>query len=199
MIPVDEYLTIATPNEHEIKISKSRFIASAFHIESKEDFIQYRQEIKKRYFDARHHPFGYIIRTEDFRYNDDGEPSGTSGLPIYEAIAAHNLTDTLVIVTRYFGGVKLGTGGLKRAYFQAANECLSSAKTEKKYLYDEIKIEMDFAYISLLMKLTDKYKVIISEDNSTVKYAGTLLVRKSMTENFKSELINFTNGKINIF
>ena len=195
----DEYFTLLCSKETEIKINKSRFIANAFHVEMKDDFQKFHAEIRKKYFDARHHPYAYIIRNESFRYNDDGEPSGTSGLPIYEAIEKFNLTDTLVIVTRYFGGIKLGTGGLKRAYYQAAVECLSNSEIEKKFLYDEIKYEVEFAFISQIMKLFEKYKVITKEDSSTVNFAGTLLIRKSLSEIFKSDLINSTNGKIKLY
>lgn len=195
----DEYLTLKSAKETEIKINKSRFIANAFHIESKDEFQKFHTEIKKKFYDARHHPFAYIMRTEGFRYNDDGEPSGTSGMPVYEAIEKHNLTDTMVIVTRYFGGIKLGTGGLKRAYFQAADECLMNAKIEKKFLYDEFKFEVDFSFISQVMKLFEKYKVITKEDTSSVNFSGIILIRKSLTENLKSELINNTNGKIIIY
>ena len=195
----DEYMTLVSANENEIKIKKSRFIANAFHIESKEDLQKYINKIRKKFFDARHHPYAYITRKDNFRYSDDDEPAGTSGLPIYEAICKYNFTDTLVIVTRYFGGIKLGTGGLKRAYFQAADNCLKNSISEKKYLYDKIDLSVDFSYISQVMKLFEKYNVISDKDYSEECFSQTISIRKSLKNNFINELINYTNGKIKFF
>lgn len=157
------------------------------------------EKIRKEYFDARHHPFAYLMFNNDsFRYNDDGEPAGSSGKPIYDAINKHGLYNVIVIVTRYFGGIKLGVGGLKRAYFEAANNCLDSAKTKEIILKEKKSLTFDYAFISVVMKYIEKNKILILENNSSEKVNLVCEVRLRDKERFSIELFDITNGKISI-
>ena len=128
--------TVYRAGSGEITEKKSRFIASAVPVKTEEEALEFIASVRKKYWDARHNCYAYIIgeHGETMRSSDDGEPSGTAGKPILEILLAENLTDTAVVVTRYFGGILLGTGGLVRAYSSAAHEALSaSVIIEKKH------------------------------------------------------------------
>ena len=115
---VDSYLTLKSPSEHEIKIKASRFIALGFPVPDESSAMTILESVRKKEFAATHHCYAYVVGLdkEQFKYSDDGEPSGTAGRPIYQTIMGRNLKNVIVIVVRYFGGTKLGTGGLARAY-----------------------------------------------------------------------------------
>ena len=187
MTEKDFYYTIDKPKEVEIKIQRSRFIANIFPITSKDDFSAGLELVKKKYFDARHHPYAYKLGLKDDSYktNDDGEPTGTSGKPILEAINKYELTDIGGVVTRYFGGIKLGTGGLKRAYFDAADECISNSKIIKKLITKDLLLEMSYEYIGPIMNLIEKSGVEIVENISDESAKLICRVRLSFEADFK--------------
>lgn len=121
-----EYTTIQGDNTVEIVIEKSRFIATAIHVDSVEEAQEFIASKRKKYFDATHNCYGYIIG-DKAKFSDDGEPQGTAGMPIYECIKNSKIDHVCVVVTRYFGGIKLGAGGLVRAYSGSCAEALKSA------------------------------------------------------------------------
>jgi len=194
----DAFKTIRKNASAEIKIKKSIFIAQAFPVNSTDEVREKILNVKKEYFDARHHPFAYRIGYDRnrFRFNDDGEPSGSAGKPILEAMDRFLLTNILIIVTRYFGGIKLGTGGLRRAYYDSALLSLNENNIEERFIYEEIKLEFKFDYINYVMNFIEKHKIKILENNSEefVKYICD--VRLSMVEKLKEELLIITNGSI---
>ena len=132
----DTYFTLGDYARAEIKVRGSRFIAEAIRVERVEDAEAEIAAIRKRAYNATHHCTAYRIGPDGaiFRYNDDGEPNGTAGPPILRQIDTRHLTNTLVVVTRYYGGTKLGTGGLLRAYGDAAAEVLDAAPIEERIL-----------------------------------------------------------------
>ena len=193
----DSYLTLKEKSTTEIKIQRSRFVANAFPVENKEDALLKLDSIKKEYFDARHNPFAYILFENDiFRYNDDGEPSGSSGKPIYDAINKYNLKNVITIVTRYFGGIKLGVGGLKRAYFETADLCLQNSKILEIILKEKIILNFDYSLISSVMNYLEKNKINILENNSEETVNLVCDVRLSLIDKFKKDLTELTNGKL---
>lgn len=125
-----EYVTILEPGTDEIIEKKSRFIGYIQHVESEEDAISFITEIKKRHFDARHNCYAYTVGIESpvLRFSDDGEPGGTAGKPILEVITGKQLYNVCIVVTRYFGGTLLGTGGLVRAYTEASRLCIAATE-----------------------------------------------------------------------
>lgn len=129
-----EYKTIIEPGTGEIVEKKSRFIGYVRHVETEEEANAFITEIKKKHYDARHNCYAYMIGEENvnFKFSDDGEPSGTAGKPILEVISGNELCNVCVVVTRYFGGTLLGTGGLVRAYTDAAKECIAATQSVKK-------------------------------------------------------------------
>ncbi|MDE5864830.1 MAG: YigZ family protein [Lachnospiraceae bacterium] len=131
-----EYETILEPGKGEIIEKKSRFIGYVRHVESEEEANAFISEIRKQNFDARHNCYAYTVGVEQplLKFSDDGEPGGTAGKPILEVITGMQLYDVCIVVTRYFGGILLGTGGLVRAYTEAAKACINAAGTACKRL-----------------------------------------------------------------
>lgn len=186
------------PSIAEIKITKSKFIAQSFPVNSLQEIPELIKDFRKKYFDASHHP--YALRTgtgkNKFKISDDGEPSGSAGKPILEAIGKYDVTDVLVIVARYFGGTKLGVGGLRRAFFEAADLCLGNAAIIEKLITEKIKLEFDYKFMNTVMNLIETEKVKLIENNSDEKCKVTLDVRLTKSENLKKELVSITNGNI---
>lgn len=144
-----EYKTVKDKNKSEIVEKKSKFIAQIFYIQTKEEAEKIISEVKKEYYDARHNCYAYNIYNEikDEIYNkfsDDGEPSGTAGVPILSVINGNNLVNVLVIVTRYFGGILLGTGGLVKAYKEVTERVIECSKLCRFIKGYEIKIAIDY-------------------------------------------------------
>jgi uncharacterized YigZ family protein len=194
----DSYLTLSGDVISEIKVQKSKFIAQAFPINSQLKFQEILDNVKKTYYDAAHHPFAYRLGLADdnFRYSDDGEPAGSAGKPVLDVIDKFRLTDTGVVVTRYFGGVKLGVGGLRRAFFDAAEECLNTAKVKEVFVVEEFSIESDYNRMNIIMKILEQSGANIISNNSDEKVRLKYNIRKSLAEGVKKELVNSTAGNI---
>lgn len=161
--PIQYYYTLANPGEGLYREKGSKFIAMAFRVGSVEEVREILTSVRKKYYDARHVCYAYMLgagRTE-FRANDDGEPSGTAGRPILGQINSRNLTDVLVIVVRYFGGVLLGTGGLIVAYKEAASEALDDAGIVKKQVEEVLTIRFDYVRMNDVMKCIREHQVVI--------------------------------------
>ena len=143
---IDEYTTISATAEGLYSEKRSRFLAFAHHVETVDDVKTLVDGYRKRYYDARHVCYAYMLgpARDNFRANDDGEPSSTAGKPILGQINSLGLTDILIVVVRYYGGVNLGTGGLIVAYRQAAADALAHAETEQRQV--EEKVDYDFPY-----------------------------------------------------
>src|SRR5579875_2615779 len=151
---LSRYYTVKAYGEHEINIQKSRFIAHVQRAESEQEAQEFIQNIKKRHWNATHNCSAYLIGEHDQiqKANDDGEPSGTAGVPILEVLKKRNLKDTVVVVTRYFGGIKLGAGGLIRAYGKAASEGLDATGIVERRLTQIIHVQIDYTWLGKLEK-----------------------------------------------
>ena len=154
------YHTIYKGGNGEIVEKKSRFIAEVYPVTSEEEAMEILEQTRKQYWDARHHCWAYIIGRNPAaeRMSDDGEPAGTAGKPILEVIRGRELTNVLVIVTRYFGGIKLGAGGLTRAYSQAVADALKEANIVEKHLIDVYDVSLDYSFTKKfehLLKVND--------------------------------------------
>ena len=200
MKSVDSYKTVIENYSAEIKIKKSTFIAQVYPMESAEKLSELINEVKKKYFDSAHNPFAYRIGlTKDiFRYNDDGEPSGTAGKPILEAIDRYQLTNILIVVTRYFGGTKLGVGRLKRAFLESAVEVLKNSKITEKFIYNKIKISFDYIYINKVLNFIKKKNIRILNNESGDKVNLVCEVRLSKYDDFLENLNNITSGSFRV-
>src|SRR5437660_12257199 len=155
---LDHYRTISAPAEFRQKIDRSEFLGVVFHIESDEAFFAELAALTKRHYDATHLCWAFrLFANGDIRARsaDAGEPSGTAGRPILSAIEGADLYDTAVIVVRWYGGVKLGTGGLSRAYRETAAEALRRAKIVDYYVYDRVRVAAPFDRMSDVYRLID--------------------------------------------
>lgn len=192
-----EYFIVDQSGTGEIVEKKSRFIAHVFPVEAEDEALEKIEKIKKEYWDARHNCFAFVIgkNNEIQRFSDDGEPQGTAGKPILEVLTGRNLHNTLIIVTRYFGGTLLGTGGLIRAYGQSAKEGINNAKVMS--VCDGISFTVETDYNSI-----GKIKYIMSQMNinSKEKYGSGVIFYINMREkdfnNFKNQLIEVTSGNV---
>ena len=196
----DSFKTIQSKNSFELKIQKSRFIAQAFSFTNSEDLHKILSEVKKKYYDSAHNPFAYRLGLDKahFRFNDDGEPSGSAGKPILDCIDKFGLTDIIIIVSRYFGGVKLGVGGLKRAFFESAEGCLQNSQIIEKYILKRVSLSFDYKFIGSIMNYIEKNSIHILENNSDEKVNLICDIRLSKLEGFKENIINLTSGNYSI-
>ncbi|WP_419882292.1 YigZ family protein [Peribacillus sp. B-H-3] len=147
MLP--HYLTVKGQGENEIVIERSRFIASIARTETEEEALAFIQEIKKKYRDATHNCSAYMIGEQNLiqKANDDGEPSGTAGVPILEVLKKKNMKDTTVVVTRYFGGIKLGAGGLIRAYSNSTSEGIEAIGVVERKLTAVMHTKLEYTWL----------------------------------------------------
>ena len=190
MEPKDEFLTITdTPAEGVYSEKRSKFLAFAFHVTSEEEVKQYVAEFRKKYYDARHVCWAYMLGADrtDFRANDDGEPSSTAGKPILGQINKNELTDILIIVVRYYGGVNLGTSGLIVAYRTAAAEAIANAEIVSQFVEEEVVFDFPYIMMNDVMKIIkDMSPRIISQT-----YVNTcemkLSIRKSEAPMLKAK------------
>lgn len=190
MEPKDEFLTITdTPAEGFYSEKRSKFLAFAFHVTSEEKVKQYVAEFRKKYYDARHVCWAYMLGADrtDFRANDDGEPSSTAGKPILGQINKNELTDILIIVVRYYGGVNLGTSGLIVAYRTAAAEAIANAEIVSQFVEEEVVFDFPYIMMNDVMKIIkDMSPRIISQtyDNTCEM---KLSIRKSEAPMLKAK------------
>lgn len=197
MNEVKSYNTIFEEASGEIIEKKSRFIASVFHIESEEEAIAILERIKKQYWDARHNCYAYILGkgSEIKRFSDDGEPSGTAGKPILEVISGKELTNVLIVVTRYFGGVLLGTGGLVRAYTDASCECLNNAALKKMCLMKKTGVVIDYNLVGKLKYLLANEGILILDEEYTDMVSISIAIPKDENEGIIKKITDLTGGK----
>lgn len=191
------YKTIQGSSVGEITEKKSRFIADIIHIESEEEAISCIEKIKKENWDARHNCFAYVLGKESdiIRFSDDGEPSGTAGKPILEILQKRELTEILVVVTRYFGGVLLGTGGLVRAYSQATATALDNAKLVTRQLYKKLSINLDYGAVGTIKNILSKEEVILIAENYMESVVMNIGVLPEEMDRIIDKITNVTNGK----
>ena len=192
----DKYRTIKEKaiGEGFYSEKRSKFLAFAHHVESAEEALEIIKEYKKKYYDARHCCYAYRLGADgaDCRANDDGEPSSTAGKPILGQIDSNGLTNTLVCVVRYFGGVKLGTGGLIVAYREAAADALSNSKKEERFVEEEVKFTFTYPMMNDVMRVVkDMNPHIVSQQfDNTCEI--TLYIRKGKAEELRTRLKNLS-------
>lgn len=159
-----EYLTLgAAEYTHENVIEKSRFIASAIHVDTVEQAVAFVESKRKKYYDATHNCYAYIVG-DKAKFSDDGEPQGTAGMPMYECIKSNNLDCVCVVVTRYFGGVKLGAGGLVRAYGGAVADVLSKAEKVTIRLCRRADVSIDYSFLKTVRRAMQGFAIEQSVD-----------------------------------
>lgn len=195
-----EYLSIFEENEASIEIKRSEFIAHVFHVESAEEALFHVEEVKKRHYKARHNCYAFVTGKsgEIIKASDDGEPQSTAGRPILQAIENNSLKDVLIVVTRYFGGIKLGANGLVRAYMAAANEVIGIS--EKELVRDCI--VMDIGYDYSLHGRVDTFLrgngISSEEPEFTELVSRRIYVPAEKKDSVSSELVQISNARMEI-
>lgn len=186
----DTYKTITETAEGIYTEKRSKFIAIAVPVCSVEEIKQHLEAYQKKYYDARHVCYAYMLGHErkDFRANDNGEPSGTAGKPILGQINSNELTDILIMVVRYFGGIKLGTSGLIVAYKAAAAEAIANATIIKKTVDEDITVVFEYPFMNDIMRIVKEEEPTILEQSYDTDCIMKLRIRQSKMEKLRARL-----------
>ena len=174
---MNSFLTVETRCQYAFTVQRSEFIATLFPLKSAEDGEAFLEEIRKKHPSATHHCYAYILSPQSnaFRFSDDGEPSGTAGMPILNVLKKNNLYETMIVVTRYFGGIKLGAGGLVAAYSRAAAECVREAHIVEKQWSAILEATFSYGTFKIFMNKLQGIKNAILDtlydQNVTVTFA----------------------------
>ena len=196
-IMMTDYVTIEGQAEASFVERKSRFTGYCRHVESETEALAFIEEIRKKNWDATHNVFAYALRDGQLRRcSDDGEPQGTAGVPVLDVLQKSGVVDICMVVTRYFGGILLGAGGLVRAYSHGASIALEAA--QKKYMTPCTRLyaEMDYSWYGKVTYILPKYNILVEDSSFTDRVALTMLIKSSRKETFQKELTELTNGTI---
>lgn len=197
-----QYYTVKNAGEHEIVIEKSKFVAQITRATTEEEAQAFIQEIKKKHWDATHNCSAYLIgeHNQIQKANDDGEPSGTAGVPMLEVLKKRDLKDTVVVVTRYFGGIKLGAGGLIRAYGKAVSEGLNAIGVVERRLMRVMHTKIDYTWLGKIEnELHSHPSFILKEIHYLDNVEVETYVAEENKESFVDWMTELTNGQAEIF
>lgn len=194
----DTYKTIAAPAEGTYSEKRSKFLAFAIPVRTQEEVKEWVKEYQKKYYDARHACYAYMLGHErkDFRANDNGEPSGTAGKPILGQINSNELTDILIIVVRYFGGIKLGTSGLIGAYKTAAAEAIANSTIIEKTVDDDITVYFEYPFLNDVMRIVKEEEPQVIDQVFEMDCKMTLRIRRSKLDRLCSRLEKVETARI---
>lgn len=194
----DTYKTIADVSEGLYTEKRSKFIAVALPVKTVEEIKEHLEVYQKKYYDARHVCYAYMLGHErkDFRANDNGEPSGTAGKPILGQINSNELTDILVIVVRYFGGIKLGTSGLIVAYKAAAAEAIAAATILEKTVDDEVTVLFEYPFMNDVMRIVKEEEPEIVDQSYDMGCRMTLRIRRSCMPRLRERLSKVETARL---
>jgi len=198
---IDSYKTISKPSEGFFKDKGSKFYAFAFPVENEEDISKIQKELRKKYYDARHHCYAFMLGHEknNYRASDDGEPANSSGPPILGQIRSFELTNILIVVIRYFGGTKLGIPGLINAYRTASAEALKNAEIVEKTVNSSIEFLFTYPEMNTVMRIIKEENLEIVSQDFQMNCKIRISVRKSHLEKIVLKLKNFPNIKYEVF
>lgn len=187
----DSYKTICNIAEGYYTEKRSRFISYAIPVRTVEEVKEYLDQYRKQYYDARHVCWAYMLGADrqTFRSNDDGEPSSTAGKPILGQINSNELTDILILVVRYFGGIELGTSGLIVAYRTAAAEAIAASEIEERTVDEEITVVFEYPYMNGIMKVVKEDNPAIISQHFDMDCEMTLRIRKGDADRLKARLL----------
>ena len=195
----DEYRTTNGKSEDSFVEKKSEFIGQICHVETSEEAIDFINSVKAAHRKERHYVYAYILRDGNTsRYSDDGEPQGTGGVPVLDVLQKEGLTDVCVVVTRYFGGILLGGGGLVRAYSHACKLAVDSAEKKNMCLCSRLTISCDYAVYGKLTYVFPEFEIKAENEDFADNVRLTVLVKQRFAEPFKDKLTDIANGRLAI-
>jgi len=191
------YKTLMQRADDEFIVNKSRFIGYGAPVQTEEEALAFLAEIRKKHQDATHNCYAYIIGTNMgiMRYSDDGEPGGTAGMPIIEVMKARGVTNAAVVVTRYFGGILLGAGGLVRAYTQGAVVALNAAQVGVMHPTQRVLVDVTYPMLGKVEHFLKSEPVIVEDKSFMDTITLTIVVKTADAEGFASRLITQTDGR----
>ncbi|UCH66671.1 MAG: YigZ family protein [Ignavibacterium sp.] len=195
----EEIITVDNFSEFSTKEKDSSFIGQVYHCETEKDVNETLTSVKKKYYDATHHCYAYRLLDQKFKYSDDGEPSGSAGLRILNAIDQFKLFNVIVIVIRYYGGTKLGVGSLGKAYYNSALKVLENAERISKTLYKQIFFESSFDNVSHIHKAISNHQAIIVSSDYSEKAIFECWIKPAYLNGIKSKLTDVSKGRIKVF
>lgn len=196
----DTYHTIKAPSEGLYKEKGSKFLAFAFPVRTVDEVKQHLDKLRKDYFDARHHCYAYILGADksEWRANDDGEPSGTGGRPIHGQLMSADLTDTLIVVVRYFGGILLGVSGLANAYKAAARDAISHAEIIEKTIDVRYRLHYEYALMNDVMRVIKDFALTPQNQDFNLDCRLELEVRRSQSVRLYDTLAKIRGLRIEV-
>lgn len=190
------YKTVANESETLLIEKKSKFIADVKPVTNEEEALAFLNSIRSKYPDATHHVYAYIIDENNiFRYSDDGEPQGTAGMPVLDTIRKEGLVDVIVVVTRYFGGTLLGTGGLVHMYGASARSGLEAAEIVTKTLCDVIEVNVDYSLVGKVQYKIASEKLILDDTVYSNEVLFYVCMPCGQTQKFIDEITDLTSGR----
>lgn len=185
---MQEYTTIHDTAQDEFVERKSRFIGSIAPVETEEEALRFIAQIKQQHRDAGHSTYAYILKNGVKRYSDDGEPQGTAGVPMLDCLEKEGLVDVVVVVTRYFGGILLGTGGLVRAYSHGAKIAVDAAKRKLMTTCVLLSMELDYSFYGKINYILPKYVCRVEESDFGANVSMKILIKQDQCEAFVKEI-----------
>lgn len=192
------YISVEKEATAEICEKKSRFIANISHIESENEAMEFVDKIRKQHYNARHNVYAYILSDGIKKYTDDGEPSKTAGLPILEMLEKQGITDVICVVTRYFGGTLLGTGGLVRAYTESAKCALAEAGIVTMKLCELIEMRVPYTHLGSVEYLLKSRAAICEEKLYKEDITMTVVIEKHLADGLKDTVKNDFSGSVEL-
>lgn len=197
---IDHYFTLAKDGQHELEIKKSRFLCTLKRLQTEEEAKEAIHALKKEHYRANHNCSAFILgkKAEVQRSSDDGEPSGTAGMPILEVLRKNQLVDVLAVVTRYFGGIKLGAGGLIRAYSNATSTALETLGIVEAKLQQELLLTIDYSQQRTFEHFLAEFPDVLKETRYTEKIDYVLSIDEAVIPDFRAKIIDLLSGKVQI-
>ncbi len=192
------YISVEKNATAEICEKKSRFIANICHTETEESAMEFVEKIRKQHYNARHNVYAYILSTGVKKYTDDGEPSKTAGLPILEMLEKQGITDVVCVVTRYFGGTLLGTGGLVRAYTEAAKSALECAGVVTMKLCSLFEMRVPYTHLGSVEYLLKSKGAVCEDKNYAENITLTVTIDSSLSDELTDTIKNEFSGSIQL-
>ncbi len=193
---MDEYLVPTGYGEDEFTEKKSRFIGRVWPVETEEEALQKIQETKKQHYDATHNCWAYVIRDGGMRFSDDGEPGGTAGNPMMQVLQREELYNVVCVVTRYFGGILLGAGGLVRAYTKGAKIAIDAAGKSMKRVWSVLYVPCPYTFYERVKLEVAAYEGIIRDTQFGAEVELEILVAENKTQAFLDALTDLTSGTV---
>ena len=193
-----KYKSLRKVDEKEIIIEKSSFIGTAKAVADEEEALEFIREVKKRHYEATHNVYAYILGDDNNiqRFSDDGEPSGTAGVPVLEVLKKNDLRNVCAVVTRYFGGIKLGKGGLVRAYSKGASAALEASEVIWRTLYKVVAVKVDYTLLGMMQNQLKLDGYALRNINYADNVIFEVYVENNQTEDFLAKVTDWCNARV---